>query len=273
MRKLLLVFIFFITCSLLSFGQIEKDKHHLYNYTAVYRLDFYSDSTEKSNMTTDYWVLYMNGSSSMFTSLKYLRMDSIKRVERLKGNSFGPSMDWYMANGTKNTLVVFKVDNGSEIICHDKIAPEVTEHFAYKETEKMDWEFLSDTLTIGGSLCYKAITQFGGRQWYAWYNVDMPISEGPYKFSGLPGLIYEVGDIDNNWKYSLVNLKKEESEFMFNCSDNPHTHLSKAEFYKNKRNYYVNRISIMKSRGYTFNDENQAKKNFDRDNNWIELYP
>lgn len=263
----------FLVCSLYSYGQVEKDRLHSYDYTAVYQLDFIGDSTNRSKITTEYFVLYMNGSSSLFTALKFLRMDSIKRVERLKGNPYGPSMDWYMANGTKNALVVFKEDHGTNIITHDKIAPEVSDHYAYEEPEAMDWELSGDTLTIGGRLCYKATTEFGGRQWYAWYDAELPIPDGPYKFSGLPGLIYKVGDTGNNWTYTLVNLKKEESDFMFNCSDRKHTHLTKEEFYKNKRNYYDNRITIMKSTGYTFTDENQAKKSYGRDNNWTELYP
>lgn len=256
-----------------AYGQIEEDRLHSYDYKAVYQLDFIGDSTNRSNVTTEYFVLYMNDNSSLFTSLKYLRMDSVKRAERLKGNPYGPDMAWYMANGTKNTLVVFKEDNANKVITHEKIAPEVSEHYAYEEPEKMDWQLLSDTMTIGGKLCYKATTEFGGRSWYAWYDAEVPIADGPYKFSGLPGLIYEVGDTGGNWKYSLVNLKKEPTEFMFNCSDSRHEYLTKEKFYKNKRNYYDNRITIMKSTGYTFTDENQAKKSYDRDNNWIELYP
>src|SRR5690606_14116111 len=135
----------FLVCSLYSYGQVEKDRLHSYDYTAVYQLDFIGDSTNRSKITTEYFVLYMNGSSSLFTALKFLRMDSIKRVERLKGNPYGPSMDWYMANGTKNALVVFKEDHGTNIITHDKIAPEVSDHYAYEEPEAMDWELSGDT--------------------------------------------------------------------------------------------------------------------------------
>lgn len=264
---------FFLACSPFAYGQIEEESLHSYDYRAIYKLDFIGDSTNRSNVTTDYFVLYMNDNFSLFTSQKYLRMDSVKRAERLKGNPFGPDMSWYMANGTKNTLVVFKEDNATKVITHDKIAPEVSEHYAYEEPEKMDWQLLSDTMTIGGKLCYKATAEFGGRSWHAWYDPEVPIPDGPYKFSGLPGLIYEVGDTGNNWKYTLVNLKKEPTEFMFNCSDSRHEYLTKEKFYKNKRNYYDNRITIMKGTGYTFTDENQAKKSYDRDNNWIELYP
>ena len=36
--------------------------------------------------------------------------------------------------------------------------------------------------------------EFGGRIWYAWYCKEYPISEGPYKFKNLPGLVFEIYD-------------------------------------------------------------------------------
>jgi len=32
--------------------------------------------------------------------------------------------------------------------------------------------------------------------------------EGPYKFRGLPGLIYEVKDKKDNFTYELIEVKK-----------------------------------------------------------------
>src|SRR5690554_2302065 len=137
----------------------------------------------------------------------------------------------------------------------------------------MDWTLLEDTLSIGGAVCHKAVADFGGRQWHVWCNPELPLSDGPYKFRGLPGLIYHISDTTNTWQYSLVGLKQEEMAFLFNCSDRRHFYVSKDDFYRNKRQYYDNRITIMKSRGHVFWDERKAKANFDKDNNWIELYP
>ncbi len=40
----------------------------------------------------------------------------------------------------------------------------------------------------------KATTGFGGRNWTAWFCKDIPFNEGPFKFRGLPGLIFEIQD-------------------------------------------------------------------------------
>lgn len=49
----------------------------------------------------------------------------------------------------------------------------------------------------------KAKTFFGGRYWEAWFSNDTPLQEGPYKFKGLPGLIYEMRDSKNNFIYQF----------------------------------------------------------------------
>lgn len=50
----------------------------------------------------------------------------------------------------------------------------------------------TETKNIGGFICNKATANFRGSEIVAWYAVDIPISFGPWKFRGLPGLILEL---------------------------------------------------------------------------------
>ena len=58
----------------------------------------------------------------------------------------------------------------------------------------------------------KATTDFGGRKWTAWFTTEIPYSEGPYKFKGLPGLVVELSDSENNFQFELVKISKPENE-------------------------------------------------------------
>ena len=59
-----------------------------------------------------------------------------------------------------------------------------------EETPTMDWEIYEDSVqTIIGYECHKAKTKFRGREWTVWYAGDIPVSLGPWKLNGLPGLI------------------------------------------------------------------------------------
>ena len=59
----------------------------------------------------------------------------------------------------------------------------------------LDWTLIPDsTKEILGYACNMAKTVFAGREYVAWYTVDIPLPYGPYKFYGLPGLVVEVED-------------------------------------------------------------------------------
>lgn len=63
----------------------------------------------------------------------------------------------------------------------------------YKVTETIhvqNWSINMDsTKQILGYKCYMATTKFRGREWTVYYTEDIPVSLGPWKLGGLPGLI------------------------------------------------------------------------------------
>jgi Protein of unknown function (Porph_ging). len=68
-------------------------------------------------------------------------------------------------------------------------------NFIYEEEMlDIDWTLTTDTCTIFYLPCRKATTFFRGRDYEAWFANSIPISEGLWKFHGLPGLILKVSD-------------------------------------------------------------------------------
>lgn len=70
-----------------------------------------------------------------------------------------------------------------------------------------DWILYDDTLTIAGQLCQKAVCRFRGRDFTAWFAPEIPISDGPWKFGGLPGLILKVYDSDNLYVFECCKIE------------------------------------------------------------------
>lgn len=70
-----------------------------------------------------------------------------------------------------------------------------------------DWQVHYDTIidTLGYT-CYRATTHFRGRDYTAWFAPDIPLPYGPWKFGGLPGLIFRVYSDDRHLEYSLLEI-------------------------------------------------------------------
>lgn len=61
--------------------------------------------------------------------------------------------------------------------------------------EEREWTIVDDsTKTILGYDCIMATANYHGRNWTAWFTPEVPMSTGPWKLLGLPGLILEAID-------------------------------------------------------------------------------
>jgi len=71
------------------------------------------------------------------------------------------------------------------------------------------WEILTDTLTVAGYLCQKAICRYRGRDFVAWFAPDIPINNGPWKFGGLPGLILKIYDTEKHYVFECIQIRQQ----------------------------------------------------------------
>lgn len=83
---------------------------------------------------------------------------------------------------------------------------------------QLKWKILSKSKTILGYTCQCATVTFRGRDYEAWFTADIPLSYGPWKFQGLPGLILEVSDSKNEYRFTangIQHVKGEKNIMMF----------------------------------------------------------
>lgn len=70
-----------------------------------------------------------------------------------------------------------------------------------------NWDISSkEKKQIGNYNCNKATSQFRGRNYTAWYTLEIPCKSGPWKFSGLPGLIVDIADDTQTYQWSLKKI-------------------------------------------------------------------
>lgn len=75
-----------------------------------------------------------------------------------------------------------------------------------EDWEKPEWEIGDNTKTILGYECVEASANYRGRKWTAWFAPEIPIQEGPWKLCGLPGLILEAHDANNEYIFEANGL-------------------------------------------------------------------
>lgn len=71
-----------------------------------------------------------------------------------------------------------------------------------------DYTIIEDYKTILNFNCQKAVTEIYGREFTVWFTPDIPVSDGPWKLYGLPGLILEAHSKDNHHNFYATSIKK-----------------------------------------------------------------
>ena len=74
------------------------------------------------------------------------------------------------------------------------------------------WTMGDSTREVLGYTCQQATADFRGRRWTAWFAMDIPVSDGPWKLGGLPGLILEAYDEGQQHVFTAVGLERVKDE-------------------------------------------------------------
>ena len=98
----------------------------------------------------------------------------------------------------------FQLDS---LISHESVYGEKKYFLISEKLPSFKWEILHDTLTILNQKTQKAKVKFRGRNYFAWFTTNIKISDGPYKFHGLPGLILKIESIDKKYSFEAYSIK------------------------------------------------------------------
>lgn len=100
----------------------------------------------------------------------------------------------------------------------------ITLMYRYTEPYKPQaWTVCDSVKNILGYDCIMAYADYHGRHWTVWFAPEIPLSDGPWKLSGLPGLILEAEEesgkhhftatgINNSTKVITPNLRADHYE-------------------------------------------------------------
>ncbi len=167
----------------------------------IYQVSMTPDSTN-AEKKTELAYLDSDGKKSVFYAENAMKRDSLmermratKNFDREQMQNLRSNIQFTIEKDLTNHSLVYKSRIGRD-------------NYSYPETPVFEWKILPETVKISDYQTQKAETKFGGRTWYAWFTQEIPLQDGPYKFSGLPGLIVKVQDAKGDYSFDLMQTKK-----------------------------------------------------------------
>ena len=178
----------------------------------IYRTEVNPDTINLVDTKVEMTFLDVKNNQSLFISESKLLKDSLVAVLKSQGN-----LD--VKKSKKNKAEFPKLANGKSIQptffdyfikknYEDKTVSLVenvgSKQVYYQEDRKMNWDISPQISDFNGYKVQKATVNFGGRIWTAFFSPDIKIADGPYKLSGLPGLILKLEDDKGDYKFNFV---------------------------------------------------------------------
>ncbi len=200
MKRHLFLFLVLLSCSFVK----SQDKA----LEVIYDAGYVKNAIVNDKKGFDRMVLICDNKHSEFYSLYIATRNHIKDSLQSKGIDPQAIRD-ALRNYPKSeqTYHVYKdyLEKG-KTICTEVI---IEDYYKYSEvTEKPVWNLGNETKNVLGYSCQKAETTFRGRHWTAWFTSKIPLTTGPWKLWGLPGLILEANTADSLFRFTAVGIKE-----------------------------------------------------------------
>lgn len=202
------VFLLILTITVSNFYQAQE-------LDVIYEVKFkpsYKDTLREKELMT--LKINTKENKSIFQSLGNDQIFSVnKKATQITSNEekevFEKKMENFSPEKSSFNFIISKDPISSSYLVQEKIDfKKYQTKFIFPSNQ---WKITGEHKNIKGYLCKKAEINFGGRVWQAYYTAEIPISDGPYKFYGLPGLILEISSLDNDYSFLLKSLEKKTS--------------------------------------------------------------
>lgn len=200
------------------------------SYRFVYEYKFKPDINNKDSLVTDYMNLDTNGKKSYYSNAVKFERDSVYNIDKsypalLKGKHYDRNLNYTIEKDYADKTINF----------YDKFK---NVSFVITDNETAKWKMENEFKKINTMNCQKAVAEYKGRKWEAWFCKDFPVSDGPYKFSGLPGLVVSIKDSGNDHTFDLIQIKKINTVNAFIPKNNKQ--MTNEEYRKLLKNYLFN---------------------------------
>lgn len=208
-----------IAIVLLGMSQVFPQEQVLYN--VVYDFEYVRDLSARDQPYRSDMILSIGKTSSRFCPLSEYNSYAVPPPRKESAVVIDPSKPTITVTGRPflavgNYGALYNEEVVKNIIKRNlRLAGRIGLKRYLVETPlpEINWEISDDKKQVAGYDCQKAVGQFKGRTYNVWFTPALPFQDGPWKLSGLPGLILEATDRTGEISFTAKSVEK-----------NKHTH-------------------------------------------------
>lgn len=206
------------------------------NINVYFKVTFSPDPLVIERKREAICVLQIGDHISKFVDDKLLKKDSLVYKMSLQPEINNQDLNEFLKIRENWESTVLKLSIKDSVI----VQTYIRSLYEYGEIQpKFNWKLEADSKKILGYNCKKATMSFRGRTYIAWYAQSLPNSEGPYIFKGLPGLILEISDNQNNFLFTAIGINEKPSMIYWHNEKNIFK-IDRSKFKTVEKSYYDN---------------------------------
>ena len=219
----------------------DWDTCDVVNYVVNYNMEFVKNvDNTPYKYTTDHMMLQIGGKATLFYSFDRYLADSAN-IEVLKRNGTE-----FSGNNATSWKLYKNYPIAGQYAYIDKVMSD--KYACMEKVEEPAWQLVPDsTATIMGHQCNMAEADFRGRKWRAWYAGDIPLSEGPWKLCGLPGLILRASDTEQQYRFEIAGIRNGRANEYILYTGKNHEKISKKSLNTMYERYHGDKLAYMRS--------------------------
>lgn len=205
-------------------------------YEVQYDVEFSMDTTDLAKKSNEVLYLYTGKEYGVFMNYTQAHMDQIRadfehqikttgqiNIDKKLSSDFPKKFYKELRTGTVKTL--------------EKIGQK---NYIFEEPETpLAWHIEDSIQELQGYTVQKATTHFAGRDYEAWFTTEIPLTDGPYVFGGLPGLIVTLNDVEHHYQFTLKSIEKMADSKTFEIPKSQA--IGKSDFEELKKEFDKNR--------------------------------
>jgi len=218
-----------------SVPETETLSNETMEFVYDYRCCVDTTGSLEDNMSNDNMLLQIGTKGlSKFSSFKNLTVDSII-MRSSQEQIANAAMEGKLSTG--EFMTIYKNYPEGKLTHTEKICQD---WFRYEEDmPQFEWEMTDSVANVLGYKCQSARCKFRGREWTVFYTEEIPLSEGPWKLHGLPGLIMKATDEKGHYSFECIGIKSKASR-PITIYKVPFNKVKREDYYDTKHRYEVN---------------------------------